>query len=235
MIDERPIYSTYALLDPRKPGSFVYSALGKTISLDDEPFYYGCTKNVKSRKTEHVIEANSFRRGGIVMNPEKSIVINEIFYDDLDFMFVITEKDLLRDDALKLEDAFVRAIGVRDFNCGPLTNQFRTYGNRMTITEEQLTKWKNIVTPSEKEKQELKKKKEEERRREEEEKEAIYERAAEAIRKLWNDPDSLMDIYTWRRQNLLDKGKPFDMYEISSLTEIRKRIEELQSESVCCV
>ncbi|MGF3990475.1 GIY-YIG nuclease family protein, partial [Staphylococcus aureus] len=54
-----PLYYVYALLDPRKPGSYLYTVGDKVVAFDHEPFYVG--KGKGRRMYQHLEGCN--RRG----------------------------------------------------------------------------------------------------------------------------------------------------------------------------
>jgi len=102
-------YYVYALLDPRKPGSFKY----ENHTFQFEPFYIG--KGTANRLNHHVYARNreiSF----------KNNKIKKIFLKGLTPIALKVKDKLTENEALNFEAKLVDLIGLKIENKGPLTN-----------------------------------------------------------------------------------------------------------------
>lgn len=112
--DRHKIYYTYALLDPRKPGKFVYDDLdnSKEWTFNFEPFYIGKGKN--NRLNEHKKYVN--------YNKHKSRKIRNIEAAGFSIIRILIEDRLTEKQAFTLEKHFINTVGRAHLKTGPLTN-----------------------------------------------------------------------------------------------------------------
>lgn len=103
-------YYVYALLDPRKPGTFRYGDL----EFDYEPFYIG--KGSGNRIERHYYRCNKEDR------TRKNNKIIKLKREGLKYKYVILKKNLLEKNAFKIEIETIKTVGRLDYKKGPLTN-----------------------------------------------------------------------------------------------------------------
>lgn len=103
-------FYVYALLDPRKPGSFK----GSRYTFDHEPFYIG--KGKGGRAFDHLRSFDVARSS----NPHKKNKIRKIVAEGLHPIIRIVKKDITEEAAFELESRLIHSIGCG--NQGPLTN-----------------------------------------------------------------------------------------------------------------
>lgn len=108
---ETPNYSIYAICDPRKTGMFWYCEDGEgqkpKLSLFEEPFYIGQTKNFYKRIIMHNFDMRHFSG----QNPLKEEMMREILSEGLEPIFVILREYLYLNEANKLEQEYIKLIG----------------------------------------------------------------------------------------------------------------------------
>lgn len=111
-------FYVYALLDPRKPGNFKY---GKLV-FKFKPFYIG--KGNGGRANAHLHTAKKYLGCKVqdVRNPKKVIRIKKILKADLEPIVRIIRKDMYEDEAFEAEYRYIKWIGRRNTNTGPLLN-----------------------------------------------------------------------------------------------------------------
>ncbi len=100
----------YAYLDPREPGKFEYDIEGYGESkFDNEPIYIG--KGIGNRI-----------HGDHSHNPYLTNKTNKILREGFELIKIKLMEDMLDDDAINMEIAYIAGIGRADLNKGPLTN-----------------------------------------------------------------------------------------------------------------
>ncbi|QBX06577.1 putative homing endonuclease [Burkholderia phage BcepSaruman] len=114
-----PRYYVYALLNPSRPGPFLYTLpAGKRVTLTHEPFYVG--KGTGGRLNDHADHAR--------LNPVpeegkfKANVIRKLHRDGVEPIAVQLTLGDIEAVALAKECFLIAAIGRRDVGLGPLTN-----------------------------------------------------------------------------------------------------------------
>ncbi|QBX06642.1 homing endonuclease [Burkholderia phage BcepSaruman] len=108
-------FYVYALLDPRKPGSYSYKlARGKTIEFEFEPFYIG--KGKGTRMWQHTSESRKATRP-----TRKHTKVRKIEGAGLDVIVQRLSSDLIEAVAFAAEDLIIESIG-RYADGGILTN-----------------------------------------------------------------------------------------------------------------
>lgn len=110
-------YYVYALMDPRKPGPYIYK-LGnrRNATFPFMPFYIG--KGHDKRSSEHLKEALNARHPSHKIN-----IIRDIWRDRNDVVIKHTNKLLDELSAFTLEAELIKAIGRRNVKTGPLSNK----------------------------------------------------------------------------------------------------------------
>ena len=111
----RSDFYVYVLLDPRKPGNFVY---GDKLKFDHEPFYVG--KGKGRRDISHFRLGNLSKDSERIKNTKKVNKIRKILSLNLTPIVVRVKKNTTEDIAFKLEMKAITLIG-RGKN-GPLVN-----------------------------------------------------------------------------------------------------------------
>ena len=106
-------FYTYALLDPRKPGVWVYGEQGE-YTFNFEPFYGGKGKN--KRWKDHLKKSN------LKENNYKNNKIKKILFEGLELIVVKIKENLIECVSLKYEMNMIKTIGRLDLGTGPLTN-----------------------------------------------------------------------------------------------------------------
>lgn len=107
-LSESQDFYVYALLDPRKPGPFIYNRW----KFRFQPFYIG--KGKGRRASAHLHNRTH------QPNKKKASVIASIRKDGLEPIVAIRRRNLAEDQALALETKIIAAVGHR--GRGPLTN-----------------------------------------------------------------------------------------------------------------
>jgi hypothetical protein len=118
-------YYVYIYLDPRKPGNFTY---GEFI-FNYEPFYIG--KGKGKRAYLHIKQALKPNVESYYYNPHKSRKIKNIIeagFDMRDYV-LIASNNLSEEEALFLEEEYIKLIGRYNNKTGPLTNLSDSYRN----------------------------------------------------------------------------------------------------------
>lgn len=117
MLQEEKVYYTYAYLDPRKPGIFIYG----DYKFDFEPFYIG--KGKGSRINAHI---NSVMNNWDSMQKESHLervkIIKEILFENKKPIIVKIKYNLSESEAFLLEEEIIKIIGRKCNNNGPLLN-----------------------------------------------------------------------------------------------------------------
>ena len=111
--DENSIYYIYLYLDPRKLGKYNYENLDQSFLY--EPFYVGMGKN--NRYLSHMKVAK--RSNSRTLKNQK---IRKILKLNLEPIILKVKKNLFRKEAYKLEMKYIKSIGRKDLNLGPLCN-----------------------------------------------------------------------------------------------------------------
>lgn len=109
-----PLYYVYALLDPRKPGSYLYTVGDKVVAFDHEPFYVG--KGKGRRMYQHLEGCN---RRGTHRKVQKINAIERAGYAPIVRQLSKEEPEAT---ALAKEILLIAAVGRADLKSGPLTN-----------------------------------------------------------------------------------------------------------------
>jgi hypothetical protein len=112
-------FYTYVLLDPRKPGSFVYEVLGKRIKFLHEPFYVG--KGFGDRIEYHIAEAR--KNPSPTPKDHKGNKIKKLLRLGLEPILRKVSSDTIESVALVKEMLLINAIGRAVTGDGPLTNK----------------------------------------------------------------------------------------------------------------
>jgi hypothetical protein len=113
-------FYAYLLLDPLKPGDFVFTLSdGYTLSLTFEPMYAGKGKGLRSQS--HVKEA-IYGRVRKHQNAHKLNRINRILAEGLEPLAFVVKSELAEDEAFEIERDLIGIIGRRDLGTGSLTN-----------------------------------------------------------------------------------------------------------------
>ncbi len=112
-------FYVYAILDPRKPGKYIYG----DYSFNYEPFYVGKGGNYDRFKL-HLNESyteydKKFVKGGNFRCCKIRKIKKETKQDPI---FMKIEENISEKDSLKLEVEIIKSIGRIDLNQGPLTN-----------------------------------------------------------------------------------------------------------------
>lgn len=107
-------FCIYVILDPRKPGNYQYGE----YKFDYEPFYVGMSGKIKRRLAQHLRE--SFYKN--VRNKLKANKIKKLIHKGLDPIFKILYKQLIKENAIKLEIDLIKKIGRINLELGLLTN-----------------------------------------------------------------------------------------------------------------
>ena len=107
-------FYVYALLDPRKPGRFVYG----DVEFEFEPFYIG--KGAGYRAIRHIQYVKTKAKWGW-QNKFKHSKIRKILAEGLEPQIVKLKEKLTHDEAMVLEMETIKSIGRFQLN-GPLTN-----------------------------------------------------------------------------------------------------------------
>jgi hypothetical protein len=113
------MFYVYALLDPRKPGKFVYRLTsGKKATFSYEPFYIG--KGKGRRAYQHVAE--SIR--AVTSNSYKHNKIRSILAEGFEVIVVKSQRTMNEDQAYAYEKELIGTIGRARglITIGPLTN-----------------------------------------------------------------------------------------------------------------
>lgn len=107
-----PEFYVYGLMDPRKPGPFIYKLPnGKRINVSHQLFYVG--KGKGHRINSHYLRSSSIIRNKI--NKIKSVGFEQ-------HLTVKLAVDLTEDAAYELEALVIDTIGRKDLGTGPLLN-----------------------------------------------------------------------------------------------------------------
>ena len=110
-------FYVYALLDPRKPGKYVYGDL----ELDYEPFYVG--KGLGCRVIMHTWGSTNEEKFLSGSNKLKAKRILEILKDpEVEYTYKILKQGLAEDEAFKWEKYYVDLVGRFIKQEGPLLN-----------------------------------------------------------------------------------------------------------------
>jgi group I intron endonuclease len=109
--------SVYALLDPRKPGPFIY----EKAKFDFEPFYIG--KGSLERPYRHIKAIKNNWKSPVYYNNRRRVeVLREIIESGLVPIVVILTEKLKNEDACQMERDLIRIIGRKANGEGPLMN-----------------------------------------------------------------------------------------------------------------
>lgn len=135
-------YFNYILLNPQKPGNYVYSDL----ILDHEPFYVG--KGCKRRPFEHYKEYNL----KLDLNCSKRDLIRELNSKGLDPLVIKMNHSENEIEVLNAEIELIKRIGQVSFKKGPLLNSnVGGEGNKVRLIRDSTRKklsdnnrWKGI-------------------------------------------------------------------------------------------
>ncbi|MDA0778791.1 MAG: GIY-YIG nuclease family protein [Bacteroidetes bacterium] len=103
-------FYVYALLDPRKPGTFRY----EDLEFDYEPFYIG--KGSGQRIQRH------YSRCEVEGKTRKNNKIIKLKNQGLKYNYIILKEKISENKAFQLEIELIKSIGRLDLNTGPLTN-----------------------------------------------------------------------------------------------------------------
>lgn len=106
-------YYCYVLMDPRKPGPFVYEG----IEFEYEPFYVG--KGKGERVFNHAKEARQDTGAG---NRHKLNKIRKIWSSGNKVRVRLSDNRGTEKQALRMEQKLIAAIGRHELGTGPLTN-----------------------------------------------------------------------------------------------------------------
>jgi len=108
------VFYVYALLDPRKPGSFQYR---NSQLFDYEPFYIG--KGKGTRCFHHIGQIKNAKKE----NTPKSNKIRKIFREaEIEPIIVKVQENLFEEQAFELECFLIKQLGRNDLGLGPLCN-----------------------------------------------------------------------------------------------------------------
>ena len=131
--------SLYAILDPRKPGNFIYKEVDYVFSY--EPFYIGRGKgSCYKRKYRHLSHDVKNKNGNNIVKINK---IKSIRNDGYEPIFIIIKNNMTLLESCNLEIHYIKCIGKFIDGNGCLTNisdggESGRIGTKMT--EEQKTK-----------------------------------------------------------------------------------------------
>ena len=110
------MYSVYCLLNPLKPGKYLYN----TLAFIYEPFYIGVSKNVHNRLKQHFWASDLKYNHNILKHQIiKEIKNNKINKNDCLF---ILESNLTKIQCSDKEKYYINIIGRQNNTTGPLTN-----------------------------------------------------------------------------------------------------------------
>lgn len=105
-------FYVYALLDPRKPGSFCFNR----FKMPFEPFYIGKGKN--GRAEEHFKSSTLAKK----LNNPRHNKIRSILRSGHEVVVKYLKRNLNEQDAYDLERKMVKTVGRKDLKTGPLLN-----------------------------------------------------------------------------------------------------------------
>ena len=130
------IFYVYALLDPRKPGSFQYR---DSQVFDHEPFYIG--KGKGNRCKEHYGYIQSCKYKTFIANK-----IRKIFRESGQHHIILkVYENLFECQAFSLETFLINQIGRKDLGLGPLCNHTDGGEGSIYISEETRIKKRNSM------------------------------------------------------------------------------------------
>lgn len=114
MMKKENDFYVYVYLDPRKPGQYTYTNID--VSFLYEPFYIG--KGIGRQYKRHIQESKE-----VTHNLLKHNKIQKIKKETNNNPYILKIKEGLKEDeALILEDKFIKIIGRSNIKQGPLTN-----------------------------------------------------------------------------------------------------------------
>jgi len=120
------VYYTYAYLDPRKSGEYIYD----DIKFNYKPFYIGKGKDKRCKLG--LYDKNK---------SHKVNYIKSILNENLNVIIIKIYENLNNDEATKKEIELIKKIGRNDKNLGPLCNH--TDGGDGMLGTKHTNEWKN--------------------------------------------------------------------------------------------
>lgn len=115
---EDNIFYIYVFLNPLKKGSYEYGEL----TFDYEPFYLGYSNKKTYYKREDVHIRYALNGKDVCNNKYKENIIKQIYSNNLEPIIINPFINLSKEEAIKKEIFWIKKIGCKMDNSGPLTN-----------------------------------------------------------------------------------------------------------------
>lgn len=111
MITDKNTYYNYIFLDPEKPGEYKYTIENENFNYTHQPFYVGKGKGRRYKQHKYL-------KSGRFMNSKMLKLKN----NNLEPIIVLFNIGKTNNEVCNIEKKFIKNIGRRDLNLGPLCN-----------------------------------------------------------------------------------------------------------------